>query len=382
MEPVTAGLLAAQIVIPVLAGLANKRQAAIAAGASESVVRELEKEFDRLKPINYPYDIRQPPELHYEALQDPKYAPALEQTANYIEEKNPELIRDSEQMKMGRSAQQNALRRYLEISESQDDPEYREAIEKAARRSSADAQSRQASLMQNYQRRGIGGSGLELQSQLGSQALANEQQGMESMAAATQAYKNRLAALASGAELGGRIHNQDMTQQQLNMNAINNFNQRAAQNRQNYEWDRQNFILGERDRQDNLATGAYNRAFNERGYKTGLQLTNADLRRRYEGDLKDRADTQYGQEMDLLRARSGLASNRADRITQRAQDDMARRTGAFDAAGVGVREGRRYMRQSDMDTQEDLDRRRRRHYEDQWAQKQKFSPFVDTEEEE
>jgi hypothetical protein len=381
MEPVTAGILAAQVITPLVGGFINRYHAAKAQGASERILREMEREWERIKPVNYPYDIRQPPELHYEALQDPKYAPALEQTAQLIQEKNPELIKDSADMRMGRDAQQNALRRYLQIASSKDDPEYAAAIERASRRAGADAQSRQASLMQNYQRRGLGGSGLELQSQLGSQALANEQQGMQSMEAAAQAYKNRLAALASGAELGGRIYNQDMTQQQINMNAINAFNQRAAQNRQNYEMDRQNFLINERDRQDRIAGDAYNRAYNERAYKGNLALTNADLRRRYEQDLKDRADTQYGQNLDLLRARSGLATNRADRVLGRAQDEMARRQGVFDTVGAGLGEANRYRRNSARDAQYEEDRRRRRHFEDQYARSQGWASYPESEEE-
>jgi len=376
MEPVTAGILAAQVAVPVINGLINNYQARKAAGASEAELRRMEDEFNRLKPVNYPYEISDPPQLHYQALQDPRYAAALEQTAQYIQEKQPELIKDTEQMKFGREAQNNALRRYLEVSESKEDPQYREALERASQRSSADAQSRQASLMDAYKRRGIGGSGFELQAQLGSQAAENQRQGMENLSAASQAYKNRLEALASGAELGGRIQNQDLNQQQINMNAINSFNQRAANNRQNYEWNRQNFILGERNRQDDQAREAYNRAYNERGYRQGLDDTNYQRRRQYEHDLKDRADTQYGQNLDIMRMKAGLASNRADRITRNAQDEMARRTGMFDAAGAGLREGQSYMRNSQYDRQEDLDRRRRRHIEDQYYRERGYTPFV------
>jgi hypothetical protein len=110
-------------------------------------------------------------------------------------------------------------------------------------------------------------------------------------------------------------------------------------------------------------------------------MTNADLRRRYEQDLKDRADTQYGQNLDLLRARSGLATNRADRVLGRAQDEMARRQGVFDTVGAGLGEANRYRRNSARDAQYEEDRRRRRHFEDQYARSQGWASYPESEEE-
>ena len=92
-----------------------------------------------------------------------------------------------------------------------------------------EAQSRAGSLAQQMSRRGVGGAGIELASQLASQGQAMDKTADLEMEWAGAAYQARLDALASGAELGGRMSRDDVSKQQMNAQIMNAFNKRMSQ---------------------------------------------------------------------------------------------------------------------------------------------------------
>lgn len=240
-----------------LGGLAQYYSAEKARKASQARLNKIEEMFNKIKPPDYDLSITDPPALHQEKLalpqfSDPLQAPKFDlskldpedlkvvgkfnpELPALVMEAEPELIKKTEGMKLGREAQLKALKRLQGIGEGEFDPEYQQQVQEAARAAQGEAQSRQASIMQDFARRGIAGSGMNLAAQIGASASSMDRAAQANQAAAAQAYRNRLNALMSGAQLGSQIRGEDIDLQARNTAAINAFNQRVSRQRQAYE---------------------------------------------------------------------------------------------------------------------------------------------------
>jgi hypothetical protein len=153
------------------------------------------------------------------------YTPEI---ANYVKEKAPEVIKTTNAMREGQSAQLDALRRLRDISRQDKDPALMAQLDLAAQRAQSEAQSRQQSVLQDAQRRGQGGSLGNLVSQMQGGEAAMTRNAEQGRLAAIEAYRNKLSAMRDSATLGGQIRGQDIDLQGRNANIINSFNQRAA----------------------------------------------------------------------------------------------------------------------------------------------------------
>lgn len=251
MDPITLGVGA--MAVGSLVQLFNSEKAR---GAEKSRLQDIQKMYDQIKPPDYDLKITDPPQLHTQALQSPQFAGEVNapkynldkitpeqykivgqmnpQLAPYIAEKNPQVLQKSGDMQIGKDAQKAALQKFMQVGAGEADPEYQEAVTKAGRQAQGEAQSRQASILQDFARRGQGGSGISLAAQIGGTSQAMDRNAMANLDAASQAYRNRLNALSQGAQLGGQISQQDQNMQQQNANIINSFNQRMATNQQQY----------------------------------------------------------------------------------------------------------------------------------------------------
>lgn len=251
------GAMAVMAGASLLGGLAQYHSAEKARKASSARLKQIEEMFNKIKPPDYDLEITDPPALHMEELSlpefsDPMAAPKFDlsklepeelkvigkfnpELPALVLEAEPQLIQKTKDMKMGRQAQLKALQRLQRIGEGEFDPEYQQQVQEAARSAQGEAQSRQASIMQDFARRGVTGAGMNLAAQLGSSASAMDRAAMANQQAATQAYKNRLNALMSGAQLGSQIRGEDVDLQARNTAAINAFNTRVSRQRQAYE---------------------------------------------------------------------------------------------------------------------------------------------------
>jgi hypothetical protein len=138
------------------------------------------------------------------------------QIAPMVYEENPTLIKKSEDMKMGAAAEKKALRRFMDVGEGDFDPIYQQRVKEARDRAQAEAQSRSDSITQDFARRGIGGSGMELAAKMGGASQAMDRNAQMGMQAEAQAYQNQMQALAQGAQLGGQIQDRDISMQGRN----------------------------------------------------------------------------------------------------------------------------------------------------------------------
>jgi hypothetical protein len=234
--------------VQALVGIAQLWNSNKTAGKNEQLEQEYRAIFNKLKPPNYRGEIGDPPDVIYQELQDPKYANSLSSKFSgktvrtlfqyipelepLIEEKAPELIKDTDATKRGREAQLTALDELQKAGRNEYDPVFRGMVEKAQREAQASAETRQLALQESFARRGLGGSGLELAGQIASGAETMNRLGEMDQAAAIEAYKRRLDSLSQGAKLGGDIAAEDRDVQGRNIDIINRFNQRSAANQQ------------------------------------------------------------------------------------------------------------------------------------------------------
>jgi hypothetical protein len=249
------GMIAAGAMV--VGGLVQLYNSEKARGASRDRLREIEKLYASITPPDYDLSISDPPNLHQERLQMPQFGSAeaqpkwdlkkLEprelqliekftpQIAPMVYEQNPTLIKKTENMKMGADAEKKALRRFMDIGEGDFDPVYQQRVKEARDRAQSEAQSRGASITQDFARRGIGGSGMELAAKMGASSQAMDRNAQMGMQAESQAYQNQLQALAQGASLGGQIQDRDIGLQSKNASIINDFNQRMS--RRHQQWN-------------------------------------------------------------------------------------------------------------------------------------------------
>lgn len=405
MDPITIG-----IAISAVSGLVQAYNSEQARGASKSELKNLEALFNSIIPPDYDLSITDPPELHEEKLALPqfssdvalpkfnldklspekltlvgKYVPEV---APYVAEAKSTTIQKTGDMALGRDAQKAALQRFQQIGAGEFDPEYQEAVTKASRAAQADAQSRQASILQDFARRGQSGSGLNLAAQLGGSAQAMDREAMTNLGAASESYRNRLNALSQGASLGGQIANADTDLQARNADIINSFNQRMsttgqawANNRANVLNDASRHNLGveqglanqnvananeaaryNQGRQDDLtkynyAAGVNQQARNDQnqkytyGAKVDAQQNSNNLamdKYRIAVDEKDRKNSllaqQYSDRLSQAGLKAGAAHNSiANRIS--ATRDINSAIGGLGEAGATY-----YQSQADRDT--------------------------------
>lgn len=393
MEPISIMAGAA-----VLGGLVQLYNSEKARGAEADRLRDIEDRFNQLKPPDYDLSIQDPPKLHQEMLALPKFsspqaAPQFNLSAltpqllkevgqlnpevpALVQQAAPELVKNSAGMDQGRAAQMKALQRYTEIGEGEFDPEYQEMVQKASRSAQTEAQKRTESILDQYRRRGISGSGLELAAQLGGSADAMDRLASTNQSAATQAYQNRMNALAQGAQLGSNIYGQDQNQQQINANILNSFNdkmasrqqdfnnnsaqmrnQAAAQNLSNRQRladanvnNQNQAAMNNRDRGDNIskylygigeqnrqtadqqAQWNYDAQNKERAYQNSIAATNAEWKRNERDNQNNLKSKMYGDQRDLISGQAGISNQMGQNALSTAQDRNAALGGLSSAA--------------------------------------------------
>lgn len=339
MDPLTLSAIA--IGGSLISGIAQYYQAEKARGANAAQLKKIEDMFNQIKPPDYDVSIDAPPEYHREAIASPQFAASI-QSPNYdmsklspeslksvgeyvpelaplIKEVAPTTIQNTADMKTGRQAQLDALKKFTQVGEGGFDPEYEQKIQQAARSAQTEAQGRQGALMDTFSRRGLGGSGLELAAQLGSNSQAMDRLASSNQQAATDSYKNQLQALAQGAGIGGQIQSQDQSLQAQNASIINSFNQRMSQQQQDYETQRanqlnqaqvQNLANQQRISDQNAAnTNQFN--LNQQG--RGDSIVNSKYQAALDAQKRQDslAQQQYGNQVNERNTQNSLAQSLA-----------------------------------------------------------------------
>lgn len=251
-----------------------------------------------------------------------KYTPEM---AAYIEEVKPTIIQETQDMVQGRSAQRDALERLSGIGKSTDvDPQMQALANAASRKAQTEAQSRQASILQDAERRGASNNGVTLAAQLSGSADAMDRLANTQNQNAGDSYRQRLQALAQSGELGGQMRQQDASLQGKNADIINSFNARNASNRQNYA-NQQAGLINDANK---FNTGVSNQTNN----------ANVDIRNRGTQSNQARADeisrSQYNAGLNKANLQIGQGGQQIAAINQNAADRNQAIQGVVGAYGA------------------------------------------------
>lgn len=326
--------------------------------AREKMEEEAEKVRALYEQIQLPnFDVKSIKPEDFQLIQ--KYIP---EAAPYIAEKNPKLIEETAKMKEGSEAQIGALRRLMQAS-SGNDPEYLAKMNQSARRAQQEAQSRQASILQDAQRRGALNSGMQMASQMQAGAGSMDALAMQQQGQAADSYRNQLEALRQGAALGGDIRQGDIALQSRNNDVINQFNQRNTAAQQAYA-----------NQRADIANSAQK-------YNVGMaqDLANKNVAGRNESAVRNQdmmnrlAQQNYTNQVDKANNLAGYHGMVRQDTLGGAQDRANAVTGIAGALGGAVRDYGQYSNQQD---QTDAYNRRTNAMMNQSAANTKFNPFA------
>ncbi len=205
----------------------------------QEVKRQRRKVDDIIKKIKEPdFDFTKISPEDYKVLQ--KYEPEV---ADFVVEKNPTLVLSSKDGDFGRETQMDALSKYRNLSKTGEDAQSRLLTDSALRDSAIQDQGQRASIQDDMARRGMSGSGLDLASQLMAQQGSSQRGTLAAQQQAMNAYNTRLDALKNSENLGGQIRSDDLNLAAQNAAISNDYNQRYAQNQNNYN----QYASGERN---------------------------------------------------------------------------------------------------------------------------------------
>lgn len=362
MEPITTALLVGGG-IQAVSGLMQYWQQQKAAGASAKRLREIEAMFDAIVPPEYDLSVFDDPRLaadipapalNVEAITPEMYQQVgqyIPEVADFVQEAQPQLVQATAAARTGRGAQLDALERYKQIAAGEFDPQLQQMLSEASQRANTEAQSRAASILQDFQRRGQLGSGMMLAAQQDAAAEAMARQARESQLAAAEGYRNRLLASDKSAALGGQIRGQEMAEESRNVGILNDFNERTSRNYQDYlqmRADQANKAkIMEVERARSVAdanVAARNQAARQnRDMFNQAQMTQYDVaRQNRQGRLdieeaKNRAKQQmYENLLSKARGKAGVSETIMRQNEQRARDTNQMVRGLGDAATAGA----------------------------------------------
>lgn len=310
------------LAIMAVAAVAQYYQSEKARGANADQLKKIQDQFNSIKPPEWnvtaddPVDKLQalPPPPNYDMS---KITPAtIQMVGQYspeiaarVSEASPQLAQASQAAQTGRQAQLTALDKYQNIAQGGQDPELQQAMSQAAQQGDREAQSRQASVLQDAARRGTLNSGAMLAGQLQGSSDSSQRAASAQQSAAVASYQNRLNALSQGAQLGGNIRASEMNEANNNADIINGFNQRQTAGYQNYL---------------NNAANVTNSA-NLRNMNEQQRIQEANIGNQYQGDLQNRnyqnqiQDLQYNRALTERNAQYDAAQTaraRKDQLTQ------------------------------------------------------------------
>ena len=191
-------------------------------------------------------------------------------------------------------------------------------LEKARRGASQQAQAQQASILQNMQQRGLGGSGAELIARLQAGDAAADRELDANLDIAQLAQARALQALGQRAGLAGQIRSQEFGEQERvaqARDAINQFNTQLEAQRQARNAGAQNQAqqanLNLRQETANRNVGILNDAQIQRNQQLQQQFQNQMARA---GGQNQITQQQAGLELERGRSQAGLYSGIANAV--------------------------------------------------------------------
>ena len=272
---------------------ASQAGQAAAQNASEAELAAIKEVMDKIeREWDLPEYDRSPVTLEeYQLLGT--YAPEV---AKNVEESAPQLLQGAGQQE-GLSAQREALRRFTDMAGTGEDVASRAAQEQANFRAAQQARANRQQLLQQLAQQGVAGTGQEIiAAQAGEQAIADQAR-QAALEAQQQAQGRRMSALQQMAGIGQNMQQMGARQEEANVGALNDFNQRATMSRRAWEQYRTG-ILNEAQRTNLQAqqnTANQNVALRNQGY-----LATRDRQDMIEKSLTDARNRKLQEQADLM----------------------------------------------------------------------------------
>jgi hypothetical protein len=237
-------------------------------------------------------------------------------------------------------------------------PEFNIALQRARDSSQASAQSRTQSIIDDAQRRGMGGSGLSLAAQLQGAGDSMSQGAALSQQAAIEAYRNKLQATQQSGQMGRQLAGDEMAMESANADIINSFNQRTSRQYQDYlnqraqmqndaqlrnlqtQQDISNRNVSTRNEADRfnlenrnrLSQQAYQNTRDERNYQNSLAEQRANWSAAEKARQNQLKGQSYRDQMTRYGAMNGLTGLQMGQENQNAADRNAMIQGVTNAA--------------------------------------------------
>lgn len=233
------------------------------------------------------------------------------EVAAYVAERAPQLVTGmGPGAAEGLDAQMSALQKYRDLSNTGRDAQSDILLNQALRKSAQARRGNQGQIATSFQRRGAGGSGMELASRLIEGQNANELGQSAAENAALRAIETRRQALRDSANLGGDVRREGIALEGRNVNTINDWNRRMADTYRNWGRDRVNTL---NDAQYKNLIARQNIANANVGQRNQSKTAYQNLRNKY-------AQQRYENDVGKVGLRTGVANQRMSNAENAAQD--------------------------------------------------------------
>lgn len=308
MDPLTIAAIAA----PIAGGIMGNQAAAADRRAAEAARAQALAQFMNIQVPDIEQQRISPELVEYLG----NYAPGME-SALTLGPSSMEGIALDPRLE---AAQMGALSQLSEIGQTGLLPGEAAALRQARRGAAAEAQAKSAQLMDEYARRGMGGSGMELAARLQAAQSGGDRLSQESDRLMEMAQQRALSAMSQGANLAGNIRQQSFGEKSdvaKAQDAIKSFN---LQNQQ-----------GVQQRNVGSANQAQLRNIQEQQRLSEARAAQKNMAQQYNKEL---LQSQFGNQMQLAGARAGQYGSSAT-----AAQDQAKRTADMWAnigSGIGT----------------------------------------------
>ncbi len=191
-------------------------------------------------------------------------------------------------------------------------PEDRAKFAELQEQVSRDNNARQQAIVQQYQQRGMGGSGAELAAALSNQQSGSNQAAKAGMDVAATASQNALQAALQSGQLGGQIRSQDFSVNQAKASAADEMNRFNVQNK-----------MAQQARNVNAQNVGqqYNLDQAQRTANANTQMANQETARQNQAQVDD-----WQNKNQLAGIKSGAYSNQSKDFGKRAQSTIDQST--------------------------------------------------------
>jgi hypothetical protein len=316
------GAVVGGIASGVVGGMMNKDK-------SGGYASKAAKQYDNIQVPRIQEMMLELEQLVQQGIYTPEQAQAILQEQSAMEgiELDPQLM----------DAQLQALQQLQEMGETGSSAAGQAQLARIRSDQMANERGAREAIMQNAAMRGVGGSGMELASQLMNQQMSAGNRNLADLEVAAMEEQNRINAIQGAGNLGGSISDRQFGQQAqiaAARDAVNQFNTQARQEA-NY------FNVGNRNtaQQQNLG---------ERQRIADQNTNTRNMQQQYNKELQQQT---FDNRMALASGRANALSSQAN-VAQQSQANRNQLIGGFMEAGAKV--GSEWDNKSDVNVKKDI----------------------------